>query len=338
MPSIQHHIGYARFLLDFFSTLLVHSPIDAVLKDVAEYVRSGKCVLFLGAGVHSPPPSEEDVRERVLAAVERQVEKLPEHIRQPTRDQLFAEQLELAEQKLRPFRIAYPAANAPPRGAMLAAKLAEGSEYAKQFPNQPPPHLSRAATHFEFVKGRPKLVQLIREQVENGRAPSPVLNALAQLPFALIITTNYDQLLETALRAIPKRFSANVYTPDESVATPGIDEEPNVDVPTILKIHGDIEAPESIVVTDEDYIQFLQRMGDKDGVNPVHSDVKFYLNAYSGQSGQPIRFNSARRSDAIRPARPVHFGRGSGGQSRATTCAGSVSVVMSSRGRTRTWC
>jgi hypothetical protein len=60
--------------------------------------------------------------------------------------------------------------------------------------------------------------------------------------------------------------------------------------------------------------------------------------AYSGQSGQPIRFNSARRSDAIRPARPVHFGRGSGGQSRATTCAGSVSVVMSSRGRTRTWC
>jgi hypothetical protein len=31
--------------------------------------------------------------------------------------------------------------------------------------------------------------------------------------------------------------------------------------------------------------------------------------AYSGQSGQVIRFNSARRSGSIRPAHPVHFGQ-----------------------------
>ena len=33
------------------------------------------------------------------------------------------------------------------------------------------------------------------------------------------------------------------------------------------------------------------------------------LKAYSGQSGQVIRFNSARRSGSIRPAHPVHFGQ-----------------------------
>ena len=34
--------------------------------------------------------------------------------------------------------------------------------------------------------------------------------------------------------------------------------------------------------------------------------------AYSGQSGQRIRFKSARRSGSMRPARPVHIGDGVG--------------------------
>ncbi len=38
----------------------------------------------------------------------------------------------------------------------------------------------------------------------------------------------------------------------------------------------------------------------------------YILDAYSGQSGHLIRFNSARHSGAIRPPIPIHFGRGVG--------------------------
>jgi hypothetical protein len=47
--------------------------------------------------------------------------------------------------------------------------------------------------------------------------------------------------------------------------------------PVIYKLHGDIAHRESLVVTDEDYIQFAMRMGDKDPYDPIPLSLKFYL-------------------------------------------------------------
>jgi hypothetical protein len=45
----------------------------------------------------------------------------------------------------------------------------------------------------------------------------------------------------------------------------------------VYKIHGDIAQPSSIVITDEDYIQFVMRMGDRGPYHPVPETVAYYM-------------------------------------------------------------
>ena len=51
--------------------------------------------------------------------------------------------------------------------------------------------------------------------------------------------------------------------------------------PILFKIHGDISRPETIVVTDEDYIQFVLRMSNKDPYDPLPLTLKFYLTGWT---------------------------------------------------------
>src|ERR687888_128609 len=98
--------------------------------------------------------------------------------------------------------------------------------------------------------------------------------ALAELDFARIITTNYDQLFESALRAAGKNPRVSIYIP-KSYSEPTrevYDATPQS--PAVYKLHGDIDREESIVVTDEDYINFLLRMRDMEPYAPVPPALK----------------------------------------------------------------
>jgi len=46
-------------------------------------------------------------------------------------------------------------------------------------------------------------------------------------------------------------------------------------------MHGDIDRPETIVVTDEDYIQFVLRMSDKEPLDPVPLKLKADLTEWT---------------------------------------------------------
>jgi hypothetical protein len=174
---------------------------------------------------------------------------------------------------------AYPAELAPPRGGDLSERLAERSSYGAAFPKQDRRNLQRVSAHHERVLGRPQLVADIREAVSAGRAPSPALRALARLDFPLVITTNYDQLFEQALT--PKGFDKCVYDPDDTTVTRDVAGGlPSPTRPFVLKIHGDLDEPASLVVTDDDYIQFVLRMGDKEPLNPVPLGVRFALKTW----------------------------------------------------------
>jgi hypothetical protein len=109
-----------------------------------------------------------------------------------------------------------------------------------------------------------------------------MLRALARLPFALIITTNYDQLFEQALREVGKRPRVAVYNPEQEPTTDFRDA--TAQSPVIYKLHGDIGHRESLVVTDEDYIQFVLRMSDKEPYDPIPLSLKFFL------TGSPTLF------------------------------------------------
>jgi hypothetical protein len=50
--------------------------------------------------------------------------------------------------------------------------------------------------------------------------------------------------------------------------------QPNPDNLWFFKMHGCVSEPESIVVTDEDYIHFVMRMGDSEDFHPVPQKLR----------------------------------------------------------------
>lgn len=206
----------------------------ALLRSIAARVKSGQCILFLGAGVHSAPgPGSPYAYSRKLS---------------------------------------------PPRGRALSRYLARKSDYTKAFSEASRYDLQRVALHFETHPSfkRSDLVKEVRDAVQTGKEPSPALVALAEMNFPLVITTNYDQLFERALVRAGKEFIRGVYSPDDKRETRDIG-DPDARKPYVLKIHGDVDEPSSIVITDEDYIQFLLRMSDKEQVNPIPLGFRYHL-------------------------------------------------------------
>jgi SIR2-like domain len=199
------------------------------LNAIAEKVSTGKCVLFLGAGVHSPPPQDSGYT--------------------------------------------YPESERPPIGSALSRALAAKSGFAAAVPGEDERNLQRVSQHFELVKGRDELVRELVTAVATDKQPSPVVRALAELNFQLIITTNYDRLFENALIAAKKRPFVSVYKKNEIVDVPTVDFPVTEDLsptrPFVFKIHGDIEDAPSIVVTDEDYIHFILRMAATGYYDPI---------------------------------------------------------------------
>jgi hypothetical protein len=213
----------------------VSPDVGQVLDLVADGVRKHQCILFLGAGVHAPPPDGS------------------------------------------PFD--YAGAARPPSGGALSRELARVCGLSERYPSEDVANLQRVALFFEIEQSRHRLVDAVRDAVQVGKQPSPMLRALAELEFPLIITTNYDQLLEQALAAAGKQPRVAVYTPELEPTTDYRD--PTPESPVVFKIHGDIARPETIVITDEDYIQFVLRMSNKDPYDPVPLTLKFYLTGWT---------------------------------------------------------
>jgi hypothetical protein len=169
----------------------------------------------------------------------------------------------------------YPKSARPLLEAEISNFLAELSSYPEERDRY---DLQRVSWYFEFKFGfRSKLMDAIKSAVQVGKSPSPVLHALARLPFKLIITTNYDNLFEKALEEAGKKFTVSTYSPLSNRRTLDCGMDPSSDNPFILKLHGDLETPESPVITDQDYIQFTLRMTDKRPFNPVPTNVLTYL-------------------------------------------------------------
>lgn len=231
------------------------SSHDPVFDLIVEKVSKGECILFLGSAIHSPPPLAPDV--------------------------------------------IYPREKRPAIGSELSLMLAARSRFSDKFGGEDAKNLQRVSLYYEMILSRNQLVEDVKGLVQDDKEPSPMLELLARLKFPLVITTNYDQLFENAIRAVGKDFSRSVYTPEakkqarkstyffsadatSASRLPRKWQEINSQHPLILKIHGDIvEDSSSIVITDEDYIQFVLRMGEKRHANPVPEVVRTKLKTWS---------------------------------------------------------
>jgi hypothetical protein len=217
---------------------------DKTLNYIAEKVAQHQCILFLGSAIHAPSPKHSS-------------------------------------------RFHYPEEKCPPIGGQLSRLLAAQCGFSDPENED----LQRVSQYFESTtKSRFRLVEEIGNAVHRGKEPSPVLHALASLEFPIVITTNYDDLYERVLKrraleeGLPGQpYDLGIYSANTKVKLKTKDCLPTPDPrrPYILKMHGDISKPESIVITDEDYIQFVLRMSDKHPYHPVGKNVLAYLNKWT---------------------------------------------------------
>jgi SIR2-like domain len=212
--------------------------VKKALEELVARIKTGESILFLGAAVHAPPPSDS------------------------------------------PY--IYPEQQRPPLGEKLAEMLAKDCAFEQQCPGESPCDLQRVSLCFETTPGlgRKSLVDSVEAYLKGGKKPSPVLKMLAALPFKIIITTNYDQLLDDALRESGKGPFRIVYSPRLGEPTEDMTGDPTEKQPLVFKMHGDLEHRESIVITDEDYITFVQRMMEKDPAYPVPMTIRYRMNRW----------------------------------------------------------
>ena len=123
---------------------------------------------------------------------------------------------------------------------------------------------SKIAQIYETQKGRQSLISFIKKQLSTvGIKPGSGHNLIANYAisgyFDNIITTNYDCLIEDAIKSINARNIENGHsirgyskiTNDQNFI--GINEE-NIKV---IKLHGCIDEGNSLIITDDDYSKFM---------------------------------------------------------------------------------
>ncbi|MBC8248223.1 MAG: SIR2 family protein [Anaerolineales bacterium] len=144
----------------------------------------------------------------------------------------------------------------PPSKRGIARALAERFEYGKDDYSLP-----AVVRDYKVLHGRNALIEFLKSVLNAPQlSPTRVHQLVADLsrPFTKIITTNYDRLLEQALRRVRKGFVLIVRDSD----VPYFDETKII----LIKMQGCITQPDSLVITEDDYEEFLVKL-------PTLSDV-----------------------------------------------------------------
>jgi hypothetical protein len=97
---------------------------------------------------------------------------------------------------------------------------------------------------------------------------------LADLPFEVYLTTNYDNFMVQALRSRnrdPKlelcRWNRQLQKLEPSIFKSGFDPTPAN--PVVFHLHGHIDTPESLVLTEDDYLDFLKNISESPKIIPA---------------------------------------------------------------------
>lgn len=111
--------------------------------------------------------------------------------------------------------------------------------------------LLKVAEDAEAVIKRPALDAVLMQNIPDDTVdPSMLHETLLELPWADVLTTNYDTLLERAQRKVTSRRYSTVYHQDDLAYQKK---------PRIIKLHGSFPSHRPFVITEEDYRQYPQK-------------------------------------------------------------------------------
>jgi hypothetical protein len=168
-----------------------------------------------------------------------------------------------------------------PNAAELSRVLADETSFPDTAPADQD-DLAKVASYYTDINGRPILRERLHQILDRDYAVGTVHRFLASLDTPqVIVSTNYDTLLEEAFREKDKPFDLVVYPSDSTEHANSVlwwryrAEEPeplppnqlDIDLETtnvIFKMHGTVDrtggAWDNFVVTEEDYVEFLSRL------------------------------------------------------------------------------
>jgi SIR2-like domain len=173
-----------------------------------------------------------------------------------------------------PFLGAGVGADVLPLGGTIAAEWAQRYDY----PLKDRDDLARVAQFVAVVEDPMWPKEDIRSFFHLKAAPledeDEPHRVLAELPLPIYLTTNYDNFMVQALRQAGRNPVEDFcrWTSRESFGRSVFDDprgfEPTVANPLVYHLHGLLERPESLVLTEDDYVDFLVNVSDADVVPP----------------------------------------------------------------------
>jgi hypothetical protein len=174
-----------------------------------------------------------------------------------------------------------------------ASELADYLAHTTGFPEDEKPDLATVAQYYNVVGGRRALNEELRAIFDNDYPLTALHTFLAEVSAPmLIVTTNYDDLIERAMLAKNKPFDLVIHTTDSKIGdrllwrsheTGNLREmNPNkldIDlgaVTIIYKMHGAVDrhktGRDQYVITEDDYIDFLARMTKNKAIPAIFAE------------------------------------------------------------------
>lgn len=140
-----------------------------------------------------------------------------------------------------------------PEGKKMLAWEALGKAFADEMPGYEYSNTIDAISAYEHAFSRPVLAEKMKDFLLSGQIkPASAHEAFCRLQFDIVCTTNFDHLLEDGYRKISKPCRSIISESQLSVA-------PMKDELTLLKFHGDIDHPDNMVATEEDYDKYIDK-------------------------------------------------------------------------------
>jgi hypothetical protein len=171
-----------------------------------------------------------------------------------------------------------------------AGELADYLAMRTQLPESEKGELTKMAQYYEAVLGPDPLRERLRDIFSYAQAPTPLHQFLAGAAApVLIVTTNYDDLMERAYQERDKPYDVVVHMTDqekvlwwdhnkqEPQEVPADDLLIELDqVSVVYKMHGAIDRRQhrigDYVITEDDYVEFLTRMTRRSVIPPIFAE------------------------------------------------------------------
>jgi SIR2-like domain len=203
-----------------------------------------------------------------------------------------------------PFIGSAACASRLPMSEELAAELLKRSTVPGPYPFKSD-SLAKVAQYVAALSGDAVATKRIVENVIHERSVAPgdpiprIHRMLARLRLPIYITTNYDLLLEEALRFVRVdpvteicRWSQQLLDHRPSGFDSG-EYRPKKETPVVFHLHGAVGVdPDSLVVTEDDYLDFLVNMSREFSTSPRtrNQPVGLPLPLRTAIASQPLLF------------------------------------------------